>query len=138
MHFASEQQIDDLWAAFTSGTLPKLEWTHQAHVAIAGILVWRDPETAIAQARQRITSLNEHQGTVNSATNGYHETITVFWIRVVQAFCAPRRGQTRLAVINELVEKFPRDFFKQYYSYDVVKSEEARRVWIAPDLHAID
>ncbi len=56
MPFSSEQQLDELWAAFAAHTLPKSAWTHQAHLAIAGILVWRDPESALDRARSGILS----------------------------------------------------------------------------------
>jgi hypothetical protein len=134
MHFDSEQQIDELWAAFAARTLPKSAWTHQAHLAIAGILVWSDPASALDRARAGILALNEAHGTVNSDTSGYHETLTVFWIRVVTSFCAARQEQTRLVVINEMVAQLPRDLFKQHYSFDVVQSQEARKRWIEPDV----
>ncbi len=70
---------------------------------------------------------------MNSATSGYHETLTVFWIRIVTAFCAERKGESRVAVINELV-KLPRDLFRAHYSYDVVTSPKRARAWVAPDL----
>jgi len=137
MHFDSEQQIDELWEAFAAGTLPKADWTHQAHLAIAGILVWRDPESALVHARAGILLLNQAHGTINSASSGYHETLTVFWIRFVTSFCSCRRSEPRLAVINEMIAQLPRDLFQRYYSYDIVKSQEARRAWIEPDLHAL-
>ena len=137
MHFDSEEQIDDLWAAFTSATLPKSAWTHQAHIAIAGILVRRDPVTALSQARAGILHLNKCHGTVNSAMSGYHETLTVFWIRIVTSFCAERSRLTRLAVVNAMMAQLPRDLFRKYYSFDVVQSRDARRRWIEPDVKAL-
>jgi hypothetical protein len=137
MSFDSEKQLDDLWKAFSGGTLPKAKWTHHAHLAIAGILVWRDPQSALALAREGILALNVAQGTVNSATSGYHETLTVFWIRTVTSFCERRRSQPRLHVVNEMFAQLPRDLFRQYYSFDVVQSQAARREWIEPDLKSV-
>ena len=45
-------------------------------------------------------------------------------------------GASRAAKITALVDHYGtrRDLFKDYYSYDVVKSRAARRDWVAPDL----
>jgi hypothetical protein len=33
--------------------------------------------------------------------------------------------------------QLPRDLFRQYYSFDVVQSQAARREWIEPDLKSV-
>ena len=41
--------------------------------------------------------------------------------------------------IQALVDEFGsrRDLFREYYSFDVVKSREARAGWVEPDLKAL-
>ena len=80
---------------------------------------------------------NQCVGTVNSDHSGYHETITLFWLAVVKARlrevddAMPRIEAVRI-VVTELAPQ--RDLYREYYSFDVVRSIEARRAWMAPDL----
>ena len=133
MRFDSEAEIDDLQARFEAGSIPKSEWTHSAHLAAAGVYVWHDADAALPRMRFGILFLNRCHGTPNSATSGYHETLTVFWIETVRAFCRTRAGSAPLAVINEMLGTLPAGLFREFYEFDVVKSKEARERWIAPD-----
>src|ERR1700694_1395200 len=73
--------------AFESGTLPKAEWTHAAHLKMACLYLHRMSfEEALVRIRRGIRHYNECQGVENSATSGYHETLTVFWCRIVSGF----------------------------------------------------
>jgi hypothetical protein len=137
MKFQTEREIDDFLAAFEAGTIPKQEWTHGAHVAVAGAYVWHDPDSALPQIRLGILFLNRCHQTCNSTDSGYHETLTVFWVSVVKAFCKRRRSEGRLAVINEMTEMLPAGLFRQFYGFDVVKSRRARERWVEPDLQAL-
>jgi hypothetical protein len=71
----------------------------------------------------------------NGADNKYHETITVFWARMVSyaISCAPE-----IADFDVFIETFPHlldsTLLKRHYSVDVIRSEAARRAWIAPDV----
>jgi hypothetical protein len=137
MRFHAEREIDEFLERFEAGTISKPEWTHQAHLAAAAIYVWRDAETALPHMRFGILFLNRCHGTVNSATSGYHETLTVFWMEIVREFCRERRNSSRLTAINELMEVLPAGLFREYYSFDVVKSRQARERWMNPDLKQV-
>ena len=137
MKFRSEEEIDQFLAAFEAGTIPKEEWTHKAHVAMAGAYVWRDPGAALTQIRFGILLLNRHHDTRNTPDSGYHETLTVFWVSIVKAFCKNRQADGRLAVINEMLETLPAGLFRNFYGFDVVKSRRARERWVEPDLQAL-
>ena len=135
--FTSEEQLETFLQAFPAGAIPKPEWTHRAHLAAAGLCVWRDPVAALETMRAGILRLNEQHGTANTATSGYHETLTVFWVAIVQDFCTTRLRQPRHIVINQLMDAFPSGLFRDYYSFDVVNSGEARRRWLPPDLRPL-
>jgi hypothetical protein len=137
MKFNTEAEIDGFLTAFEAGTLPKNEWTHQAHLAIAGVYVWRDPELALPQLRFGILFLNRCHQTPNNATSGYHETLTVFWVAIVSAFCQNRKASGRLAAINAMMETLPAGLFKEFYGFDVLKSRRARARWMEPDLRPL-
>jgi len=138
---STHEEIAAFVSAFEAGTLPKERWTHGAHILSGAWYVHAlGPERALAEMRKRIRAYNEAVGTQNTDTSGYHETITVFWIRVLAAELARRPDAARAAFVAEAIEHFgpQRDILTRYYSFNVVKSTEARRMWIEPDLMTIE
>jgi hypothetical protein len=80
---------------------------------------------------------NQCVGTINSDHSGYHETITLFWLAIVKARLRELPdGLTRVEAVRVLVTELApqRELFREYYSFDVVRSLEARKSWVAPDL----
>ncbi|NUQ29633.1 MAG: hypothetical protein HOQ35_14120 [Acidobacteriaceae bacterium] len=138
---STPEEIAAFVSAFEAGTLPKERWTHGAHILSGAWYVHAlGPEKALTEMRKRIRSYNEAVGTQNTDTSGYHETITVFWIRVLAAELVRRPETARAVFVTEAVEEFgpQRDILTRYYSFNVAKSTEARRVWIEPDLMTIE
>ena len=90
-------------------------------------------DEALRRARVNIAKYNESQGGENPADSGYHETLTVFWMDMVAAALPHHKSRVEAVqqVVNELAPK--RDVWREFYSFDVVKSREARAVYIAPD-----
>ena len=139
----SEPAFAEFIDQFELGTLPKPIWTHGAHLAVgAWYLVTFPEDIAIGRVRKGIRHYNECVGTQNTADSGYHETLTLFWLGIIVGQLselpdASRRLtlQEKLMVIRNVVEKFggQRDLFRQYYSFDVVASREARAGWVPPD-----
>ena len=137
----SEEWLDQLLAGFEAGNWPKEQWTHEAHVIMGGCYVLaHGVEEATALARERIPRYNLAQGGQNTSTSGYHETLTVFWMRAIDSFLASLPAhQSRLEKIRALAAHLGsrRDLFKSYYSFDVMNSQEARRRWVAPDMQEL-
>jgi len=102
--YTSEDEIEVLTEAFVAKTLEKDKWTHAAHLTIA---VWHlkefDYDEAVALVRKRITEYNLAVGTQNTATSGYHETMTIFWMTVVHFFVRRVQAQTTFEVCNLLL-----------------------------------
>lgn len=91
-------------------------------------------DAALERARANIPKYNEALGGKNSANSGYHETLTVFWIdRVVETM--PKSG-SRVDAVRHVVDALAakRDLWREYYSFDVVQSTEARARHVPPDL----
>jgi hypothetical protein len=95
--------------------------------------------TATDHMRVCVRRFNEAVGGKNTDTSGYHETITVFWIKVLAALQAANPALPRAAFATLAVERFGnrRDLFREFYDFDLVASTEARRSWIAPTLKQI-
>jgi len=123
--------------AWHSCRLPAAEFTHAAHVAVAAHTLFHSPENALDHLRTGIRRFNESVGGVNSDTAGYHETLTRLWTVLVSRALAEDSHAPATAfdaaciAVHALGHR--RDLFRDYYSYDVVASREARRVWVAPD-----
>ena len=58
-------------------TLPRADWTHEAHLAATTYLLTRRPDIDLDNELPGIIRrYNESVGGVNNDTQGYHETIT--------------------------------------------------------------
>jgi hypothetical protein len=137
----TEVEIDGFLAAFESGTLPKERWTHAAHLLAGACYVHRLGQAlAIDHMRQCVRRYNEAVGGKNTATSGYHETITVFWIKVLDTLFVQARPIARERFAALAVERYAaqRDLFRRFYNFDVIASAEARAVWMPPTLEEIE
>ncbi|HXI39791.1 MAG TPA: hypothetical protein VNH83_07420 [Bryobacteraceae bacterium] len=134
----NEEALSDFLECFERGTWPKPEWNHAAHIAVAGCyLSSYSDEEAADRARRGVRYYNQCTGTINGDHSGYHETLTLFWLAVVKARMRNfRSGTTRIDRVRMLVAEFApqRDLFREYYTFDVVRSAEARRSWVPPDV----
>jgi hypothetical protein len=137
---ASEESLAAFVAAFEGHTLPKEAFTHAAHVTVAACyLHGANSDVVLPRIRQAIRSFNESVGGANTKTAGYHETLTVFWLRVVERKLNEVRPASRLEAARQAVAAYGdrRELHAEYYSGDVVKDTNARREWREPDLKAI-
>lgn len=131
----TEPEIDRFLAAFEDGSLPKEQWTHAAHVLTGACYVHMLGETAaIDEMRSRVSRYNEAVGGQNTATSGYHETITVFWIKLLECFRQNHADLERAAFAGRAVERFgnAQGILAEFYDFEVARSQEARRAWIPP------
>jgi hypothetical protein len=118
-------------------TLPKAEWTHEAHIATCAWLIIERPD--IAPERDLpglIRRYNESVGGVNDSTQGYHETITQLYIAAVRSALARSEGRGLVDRINTLLREpeARRDWPLRFYSRDLLFSPEARLGWVEADL----
>ena len=137
MYAFSLEQAENLIQQFENGTLPKSEWTHEAHLIVGLKMVLTYKEQAFSEMKKRIIRFNESIGTINSESSGYHETLTVFWLWAIQQFCN-EKGITQfdVAAVDELLFYEPlsrRKLVEDYYSEVILLLPEARRRFIRPD-----
>ncbi len=136
MGLQSEADILALVNQFEELTLPKERWTHSAHLTVAAVYVEAHGGEAVAWIRDGIQRLNAHFGVNQTATSGYHETLTIAWTRLISDHLANLPAETRLADrVASVIERFTdRSVILNYYSRDRIMSTEARYGWVAPDL----
>ena len=121
-------------------TLQKSEWTHHAHLR-AGLwhVAEHGPIVALELLRPRIASYNESVGTANTDTSGYHETITRFYVIVIDRFLSTADRSLDLdALAEQLIDAHgDRRLPLHHYSESRLFSPVARRSWVEPDLRPI-
>lgn len=132
--------LEDLIAKFNSCSLPKEKWTHEAHLIVA---IWfcktYDLPKALNLLRYQIKTYNISVGTPNSDTQGYHETLTRFWLLIAANFVKLNETKT----FEETAEAFinsnwaSRSLALDYYSHEVLFSLKARKGWIESDLQKL-
>ena len=121
-------------------TLPKTEWTHEAHLR-AGLwhVLHHGAPAALDLLRARISAYNESVGMKNTDTAGYHETITRFYVTVIDRVLATADRDEHLdALARQLIATCgDRRLPLHHYSEGRLFSVVARRSWVEPDLRPI-
>ena len=138
--YATFDDIESLIRGFESGSLPRSRWTHSAHLTVAcWYLVCYPLEEATRRIREGIQNYNKAVGIVTTRENGYHETMTLFWICMVRHFlCKATLECSLVGLINDLTSLYEdRRLPFEYYSHDLLMSREARSNWIEPDLQPL-
>jgi len=133
----TEAEIDAFVRAFEGCTLPKAEWTHAAHLLTGACYVHAlGEQAALATMRTNVRRYNESVGGKNTDTSGYHETITVAWIKLLAALLERTQPTARAAFAAHAVAHFAprRDIFSRHYDFDLLQSTPARLGWIEPNL----
>jgi len=139
--FTADAEIEHLGEGLLARSLPREEWTHEAHLAATTYLLTHRSDVDLdTELRGIIRRYNESVGGVNSDTEGYHETITRSFLHGVRLFLAEA---DRDAALHELVNALlrspmgSRDWPLRFYSRERLFSVEARRNFVAPDIAAL-
>ena len=118
-------------ARVVTGSLPKSEWTHEAHVAVCTALVRRTgEERALRLLGRLIPRLNRVHGTPNTDTSGYHATLTEYYVRAVGALVKAGLDDGAIAAHPTTSREAPLRHWRRATLFSV----PARRGWIAPDV----
>lgn len=136
--FASDEALRRVTRGLLDRTLPKAEWTHEAHLGACLCLLREHDEIVPERDLPAIISAyNEAVGGQNTDDAGYHETLTQLYIRGVRAFAATLPADLPLAdAANALLASAigPRSWPLCFYSRERLFSVAARRGWVEPDL----
>jgi hypothetical protein len=134
--YVSFDEIKQVVESVELCTIPRTQWTHRAHLTVAfWYLVCYPLPEATQKIRAGIQRYNESQGIKTTKDGGYHETITLFWIRIVRHYLTGATLEGHLVVLlNELVSRCGKGLPFEYYSRERLLSWEARTNWLEPDL----
>ena len=89
--------------------------------------------------RQGIKRYNLACGIENTYSQGYHETITQFYVLLIARFIETIPFSNKIANIDLLADKLLKSYgdkslIFEYYSRDRLISKTARLEWVEPDL----
>lgn len=139
--FRTDAEIAHLVEGLLARTLPRAEWTHEAHLAATTYLLLKRPDLDLdSELPGIIRRYNESVGGVNSAAEGYHETITRAFLSGMRLFLEEADLTEPLCeLVNELLlsPMGGRDWPLRFYSPTRLFSVEARRRFVEPDLQAL-
>jgi len=139
--FTTDAEIERIGEGLLARTLPRSDWTHEAHLAATTYLLTRRPDVNIDDELPGIIRrYNESVGGVNSDSEGYHETITRVFLHGVRLFLAEADPSESLhELVNELLlsPMGRRDWPLRFYSPARLFSVDARRHFVRPDIAAL-
>jgi hypothetical protein len=139
--FSSENDVSQLAERVLDRTLPKPQWTHAAHFALALWLLRHKPHGyAETHLPQIIRAYNEATGVANTDHSGYHETITLASVHAARAFL---EDQPTSRPIHEIIGHLMQTrlghsrWMQLFWTQDRLLSTHARRNWTEPDLRPL-
>jgi hypothetical protein len=103
--------------AFERGEIAAADFHHASHLRLA--LAYLEETGSVDEATERMASALRRFATAAGHPEKYHETITLFWMRM----------------LARLLDK---NLPLAYYSRERLWSDQARTAWLEPDLQPID
>jgi hypothetical protein len=137
--YRSDGEVEEVLRGFESCALPPAKFDHGRHLVVTLVLLVRlgDERAAAARVREGLVRYIAFNGV---DARKYHETITLFWVKRVGSFLARAgAGATLAELANAVAEGCgPSRLVGEYYSRELLDSDEARERWVEPDLKALD
>lgn len=130
--YESEREIEAVVSGFEFCTTGKDSFSHSDHLAVAVWYLRQDEARALDLMRASLLRFLDHY----DCRKNYHETLTRFWILLVQRTLRTLPANTSLleATNRVLASLDDSRIAFEFYSKDLVDSPVAKAVWVAPDL----
>lgn len=132
--YQSEKEIESIVRDFEACETDKTKFKHRDHLTVA---VWYlqtgEPKAALERMRSALWRFLDHHGVDREK---YNETITIFWIEMVAEKLSELGAEVSLLErCNRVIESLPSaDLALEYYSKELLWSDEARGAFVSPDL----
>ncbi|MFG1403819.1 hypothetical protein [Xanthobacter sediminis] len=134
-------EIVEVGEGFLARTFPPERYHHREHLIMAAYLLVRYPERNWrAELPDLIRAYNVAAGGVNDDTRGYHHTMTMAFLTIVEEVLA-ESGRNDVVAACHAVLNSPaaeQNILLRFWSRDLLFSREARLDWIEPDISKID
>ncbi|PHR92573.1 MAG: hypothetical protein COA69_06975 [Robiginitomaculum sp.] len=133
----SNAKLMHIVEGFFDHGLPKEQWTHGAHLVIGLFLIHAHGlERADAMMPEMIRSFNTAKGGINSDKEGYHHTLTIFYLRILAAYFDQHKNTPLAQMCANLLmaPQGARDYPLKHYSKERLFSPQVRKSWVEPDV----
>ncbi len=134
----AELSRDDLSfiEAFEAGTILPGDWSHRSHIRMAWIYLRVMPfDEALQTVRVGLRRFAQRHAIPDSLERGYHETLTVAWMRLMASGMTHHGG---FADSSAFCEAMPhllcRTLTRVFYSRDRIMTLDAKERFVPPDL----
>ncbi|CAF1236557.1 unnamed protein product [Didymodactylos carnosus] len=119
-------------------TLPFEKWTHKAHLLVSFIIVNEhlgDKNAIYKEMKEGIERFNSiHKEKLKV---GFHETITRFWLNQMELSVEKHKEENNLdfeEFLNKEKHLLDTRLMFEYYSKELLFSEQAKKTFVSPDL----
>lgn len=136
-YYQSEAEIEVVVKDFESCATAKEDFKHRDHLTVAVWYLRRStPEESLNKMRSGLFRFLDYHGVGRAK---YNETLTIFWIKLVEQVLGQTDRAASLVQSTNLVLERLADPAVVYgfYSEDLLKSESAKLSWVEPDLKSI-
>jgi hypothetical protein len=133
LHYRTEEEIEDVVRRFETCTYTPEEFVHARHLTVAAwCFATMESEAAREKVRTGLRRFIAHHG-----KNGYHVTITEFWLERAGKLVAGlrEREESLVPLVNSVIEHYSdKDLIYKFYSRERIASAEAKATRIEPDI----
>lgn len=136
-NFKTENELEAIVRGFETCTTPATDFPHRSHLVLATwYLTNATVDQAMASMRASILNFLKHY----DIKGKYNETITRFWILVVDG-CLRNLGDelTLLERTNAVIFSLNNSrLIFEYYSQELLWSDRAKSEWVEPDVKELN
>jgi hypothetical protein len=118
--------------AFERGEIRNQDFHHRSHLRVAWVYVCES--IPLEQAAAKMCGAIRQFASSAGHSEKYHETITVFWVRVLGALPESFRQRELEHILQGNPELLEKDLPLEYYSRETLFSQRACTSWVDPDL----
>lgn len=126
---------EDFLRAFEDLSFPADQFRHREHIRVAWLYL---KSTDAARAAERMAAGIRRFANHHGATQKYHHTQTLAWMRLVAAALVETpESHSFTQFLAEHAELADKDLLKKYYSPELLQSKRAKEGWVEPDLQPL-
>ena len=122
----------ELTRALERGEVANESFHHLSHLHVAW--VYLSESSGVDEAAAKMRKTLQKFATSAGKPEKYHETITLFWVRLLAGIRAARSRETLRQIVHAHPRLMEKDFPLAYYSSERLFSDKARTSWVEPDL----
>lgn len=132
---ASAWSDEEFLRAFEDLSFPADQFHHREHIRVAWLYLKSSDATRAAERMcAGILRFANHHG----ATQKYHHTLTLAWMRLVAAALVETPESHDFSqFLIEHPELGDKELLKRYYSAELLQTNGARESWVEPDLQPL-